>query len=242
MTPLQTDSLEGLFREALMDEIIANKNPYLTQKSLLNRILKRIQLMCNIQPLSPGVTDNFFQHHEYIYGEYESKKHTFTLEEQNGNERVLAKDAPHPNELLKFASCWIKYYPNVACEWFAVDGILGNCPKLYVREAFNPRYERHTQAIRELYPHLLSPDRMKEVMQCVFARIIPNYPLPGNTPPNQSELEEFVNFYISEVGEDTIVQLYNDREWNTMKRKRVIEKYRKGKKIPRLSLDKLHKK
>lgn len=232
MTNLGSNAVSGLFHEALLAEMSHNKNLYLTQKMLVNRVYKRIKDIGGIheEPVFT-VTADFYRFHEEIYTAYELKKHTFTAEEQNCNERVLGKDSPSLNELLKFATCWIKHDSHTACKWFAVDGILGNCPKLYVREAFNPHFEKHTQTIRALYRFIQSPDQMKEVMEVVFGKMIPEkFTSTENVLKCEPSLLEYVNFYISEVGEDEINLLYAERQGTALKRQKNIEKYQMSKK------------
>lgn len=193
-----------LYEEALFQELCNNQNPYVTQATLVHRVLRKFLDLAGLSeiPQWNSTADMFREFHTEIGEAYEAKKKNLTLDEQTCVERVLSKDAPHQSELVKFANCWMKHEPVKVCRWFAVDGTLGLHPKFYVSEAFSSSNQKHAAAVRVLYAYIDSPERIKDIVQEAFDRC------EGSANrQDDPDLLRLVDLYADNAGLDEVIRV-----------------------------------
>lgn len=218
----------NLIKAAIHDEIDLNinRNQYLTQETLTQRLYKKIFLVTGIRPAENDKTFLFEKWHDEILTAYHAIRNNLSHDEKTNVERVLAKDCPHPFELQKFASTWYKYNATQACKWFAVDGMLGIHPKLYAQEAFSPHFAKHNDAVRALYTYYSNVENIKKVVEtALFRNENETDPFPLEM---DDDFERCVGMYAEMVGEEEMklvsterkAKLYQQQQPN--KRKKVI--------------------
>lgn len=200
----------NLIKAAIHDEVDLNinRNQYITQETLTQRLYRKIFIVTGIKPVENEKTCLFEKWHYEILTAYHALRSNLSHDEKANVERVLAKDCPHPFELQKFATTWYKYNATEACKWFAVDGILGIHPKLYVHEAFSPHFAKHNDAVRYLYTYYSNPENIKEVVETAFLPI-ENKPLPEDMDP---DFERCVSLYAEMVGEEEMKLVSAERK------------------------------
>lgn len=200
----------NLIKAAIHDEVDLNinRNQYITQETLTQRLYRKIFLVTGIKPMENEKTCLFEKWHCEILTAYNILRSNLSHDEKANVERVLAKDCPHPFELQKFATTWYKYNPTEACKWFAVDGILGMHPKLYVQEAFSPHFAKHNDAVRLLYTYYSNPEKIKEVVETAFLSN-ENEALPEDMDP---DFARCVGVYVDMVGEEEMKLVSEERK------------------------------
>lgn len=199
----------NLIKAAIHDEVDLNinRNQYITQETLTQRLYRKIFIVTGIKPMENEKTCLFEKWHCEILTAYNKLRSSLSHDEKANVERVLSKDCPHPFELQKFATTWYKYNSTEACKWFAVDGILGTHPKLYVQEAFSPHFAKHNDAVRLLYTYYSAPEKIKEVVETAFLAN-ENKSLPEEMDP---DFERCVGIYAEEVGEEEMTLIATER-------------------------------
>lgn len=200
--------LEELIRCAIHEEVDSTKNPYVTLETIILRLYKKIFDYTHVYPNYNDKTLLFQNWHDEILTTYESIRSSLSHDERASIERVLSKDCPHPTELIKFACCFHKYNPTLACKWFAVDGILGTHPKMYVHEAFCASFAKHASAVRALYAYHSNPEKIKEIIEKAFL-LNEGDPCPPNL---DLDFERSVALYAEMVGEEEMRRMSNDRK------------------------------
>lgn len=200
----------NLIKAAIHDEVDLNinRNQYITQETLTQRLYRKIFIVTGIKPMENEKTCLFEKWHCEILTAYNTIRSNLSHDEKANVERVLAKDCPHPFELQKFATTWYKYNPNEACKWFAVDGLIGTHPKLYVQEAFSPHFAKHNDAVRFLYTYYDNPEKIKEVVETAFLSN-ENKPLPEDMNP---DIARCVGLYAEMVGEEEMKLVSEERK------------------------------
>lgn len=202
------NSIAQLIHGAIHHEVDQNKNPYLTLETIIQRLYKKIAQVTNISPYTNEKTVLFFNWHNEILASYETIRSSLSYDERACVERVLSKDSPHTSELIKFSTCWLKNDPRATYRLFAVDGVLGNHPRLYVQEAFSPRFVRHNDAVRTLYDHVSDPETVKKIVEKAFLLAENELSCPELEP----EIEELVKNYMDAVGENEIKLVSGERK------------------------------
>lgn len=209
-TEENVEKIVNLIKEAIHDEVDLNmnRNQYITQETLTQRLYRKIFMVTGIKPLENEKTCLFEKWHCEILTAYNTVRSNLSHDEKANVERVLAKDCPHPFELQKFATTWYKCNSTEACKWFAVDGILGTHPKLYVQEAFSPQFAKHNDAVRVLYTYYSNPEKIKKVVETAFL-MNESESLPPDVDP---DLERCVSLYAEMVGEEEMKLISAERK------------------------------
>lgn len=197
------DSIDHLIYGAVQDEILQCKNPYLTMETIVLRLYRKIADRTQVSINFIEKTILFSNFHDEILTIYQSLQSGMSHDEKIVIERVLSKDTPHPNELIKFANCMYKYDPASVCRWFAVDGIISTHPKSYVHEAFASSFEQHNQAVRKLYDYIYEPEKIKKVVEKAL--------LLNDDELVDSDLQMCVGLYSDMVGKDTLKRMADER-------------------------------
>ncbi len=208
------DLLNQLTHNALIHELTYNKNPYITVETLYRRILKKLETIMGSSFLPQRNTELFYLLHDEILEAYNDRKKSFSIDEQNCIERVLAKDAPHTNELLKFGTIWMKHEPLCTFRWFAVDGTMGNHHKAYIQEAFNPSFKKHSNAVRKLYEYYDTPEMIKKVI---------DISLGIEEDCDDQMINTCVEVYKEAAGTETIAKVLAER-----RQKQILKRKRDG--------------
>lgn len=215
--------IEMLIDGAVQHEVLQNKNPYLTMETIILRLYKKISQYTRVQFYQNEKTLLFVQYHDEILNAYESIKSRLSHEERATVERVLSRDCPHPNELLKFTCTWYKHDPASICRWFAVDGIINLHPKYYVQDAFNNNFEKHNAAVRALYTYYSNPESIKLIVSKALD-------IEGDeTYEADPDMDRCLELYVTMVGEEEMKRVAEDRrtklraQQQPNKRKRKIQ-------------------
>lgn len=202
------DPIEHLIIEAICHEVKLNKNQFLTQETIIQRLFKKITEKTRVSPSHVEKTALFYKWHDEILNAYLDVRSNLSHDEKMCVERVLSKDSPNTTELTKFACCWYKYNPTTACKWFAVDGILGTHPKHYVQDAFSPHFNKHNSAVRALYTYIAEPGKIKNIIEKAF---LLNEDEPCH-PDLDTEFEMYISMYAEMVGEEEMKLVAAERK------------------------------
>lgn len=202
------DPIDLLITEAICHEVKLNKNQFLTQETIIQRLFKKITEKTRVSPSHIEKTALFRKWHDEILDAYHDLKSNLSHDEKMCVERALSKDSPNITELTKFACCWYKYKPATACKWFAVDGILGTHPKYYVQDAFSPHFAKHNNAVRSLYAYNSDPEKIKAIIEKAFLLNEDE----SCHPDLDTEFEMYISMYAEMVGEEEMKLVAAERK------------------------------
>lgn len=202
---MESDPISMLIDGAIQYEVLQNKNQYLTLETIILRVYRKIFEYTRVAYYQFDKTILFSQWHDEILNAYELLKSNMSHEERASVERVLSKDCPHPTELSKFACCWYKHEPTIACKWFAVDGIIGTHPKVYVHDAFSTNFEKHNTAVRALYSYYNNPEQIKQIVGTAL-EIQQENPFEFD-----ADMDRCVGLYVEMVGKKEMERIKSDR-------------------------------
>lgn len=202
------DPIDRLIGEAIYHEVQLNKNQFITQETIVQRLFRKITEKTRVVPCHLEKTLLFGKWHDEILDAYLDLRATLSHDEKISVERVLSKDTPNATELTKFACCWYKYRPATACKWFAVDGLLGTHPKHYVQDAFSPQFARHNDAVRALYAYLSDPEKIRGIVEKAFL-LNEGEPCP---PDLDTESEMYISMYAETAGEEEMKSVVAERK------------------------------
>lgn len=202
---MDPDPITMLIDGAIQHEVLQNRNQYLTLETIILRVYRKISEYTRVTYYHFDKTILFSQWHDEILNAYESIKSNLSHEERASVERVLSKDCPHPTELTKFACCWYKHDPATVCKWFAVDGIIGTHPKVYVHDAFSTNFEKHNAAVRVLYSYYSNPEQIKQIVGTALD-------IQQENPfESDSDMDRCVGLYAEMVGNEEMDRVRSDR-------------------------------
>lgn len=202
------DRVDQLIAEAICHEVLSNKNQFVTQETIIQRLYRKIIDKTRVVPCYFEKTLLFSVWHDEILDAYLEKRSALSHDEKICVERVLSKDNPNTTELTKFACCWYKYNPATACKWFAVDGLLGTHPKHYVQDAFSPQFAKHNAAVRALYAYHSEPEKIRDIVEKAFV-LNEGEPCP---PDLDTEFEMYISMYAEMVGEENMKSVAVERK------------------------------
>lgn len=178
-----------IYRDLLLLELEAVKQPKTTLEALVIGILKRLARIALVNWDSvlevtsrQYILDGDLQ--QCLISLWEDRKRTTntTPDEQHVFERLLAYENVKQSDLMKMSTYLGKGLANLPpgenskalWRFFAVDGYMGNSDlKLYLEHFRNDEVKlEHARAVRKLYDFAETPNEIQEAMQVAFGKVL----------------------------------------------------------------------